>query len=72
MNISDLSDNALRMMHDAIWRALHVDDSIPPREPKRYGVRAHADFRKLNDAIEGELRSRRVDFKSLDWNENAP
>jgi hypothetical protein len=72
MNISDLSVNALQMMHRAIWLALHVDDSTAPGEPKPHGVRAHADFRQLNDEIESELDKRGVEFSPLDWEENAP
>lgn len=67
MNIPGFSTSGLRMMQDAIRKALEFDDQIPDGHAKTYGVREFADWRELGDAIEAELDRRQESYSRIPW-----
>jgi hypothetical protein len=61
------SDNAIRLMHDAIRDRLAEEDRLPVGAAKTYGVREHDDFKEQADALETEFQSRGVHFTPISW-----
>lgn len=61
------SDNAIRLMHDAIRDRLAEEDALPPGAPKTYGVRQHDDFKEQADALEAEFKARGASFTPITW-----
>ncbi len=66
MNITDLSDNGLLMIHEAIKNALHVDDAITQGN-KPYGAREYPDFLELSQEVETVLTKRGIEFDPVNW-----
>jgi hypothetical protein len=67
MDVPKLSTNGIRMMHDAIGARLKEEDALPAGQPKTYGVRDHADFKKLADEFEAELTKRNIPLTKIVW-----
>ena len=67
MNIPGFSTSGLKMMQDAIRKALEHDDAIPNGQDKTYGVREFADWRELGDGFEAELDQRSETYTQIAW-----
>ena len=67
MNLKNMSNAGLNMMHGAIHRAIAKDDNTPPGAPKPFGVRTFADWREWATWLEAELAARKADFVTVRW-----
>jgi len=67
MNIPSYSTNGLLMIHGGIKQSLTIDDNIPDGKDKPYDVRIFPDWKKMSDAVESELRERKVKFAAIPW-----
>ena len=66
MNISGLSSQSLKDLHELVADALSADDGHNG-DGKRYGVRNHPDWKKDADAFESEMKSRNMEFTPISW-----
>lgn len=60
-----VSENYLRMLHDAMHRALKEDDEAVGE--KKYGVREYPDFREQSDQLEETMTDRGIPFVPVPW-----
>lgn len=67
MNISGISENGLKMLHESIRNALEHDDALPAGQEKTYGVREHKDWREFCEQIEADLDVRSAKFTKISW-----
>lgn len=67
MHIPGFSTSGLKMMQEAIRKALEHDDGTPVGHDKTYGVREFADWRELGDGIEAELDRRQESYSKIPW-----
>ena len=66
MQIEGLTTSSLRVLHEAIRRAMATDDALPQGQ-KPYLVREYSDWRAQADQIEGELWWRGANYMPLRW-----
>jgi len=66
MNITGLSTNGLRLLHDTIRGALREDDALP-KNSKKFGVREYRDWREQSDEIDAELTKRSEPILPIAW-----
>jgi hypothetical protein len=66
MNITGLSTNGLKLLHETIKRALEEDDALP-EGLKKYCVREYSDWRRESEEIEAELTDRLEPFSPITW-----
>jgi hypothetical protein len=64
---ANFSTDGLKKMHLAVLHAFQKDEETPKGQPKPYGVREYADWKKWSDALEGELRRRKAQFTNVPW-----
>ena len=62
MDIKRISNNGLIALHNAIHRALRIDDATPLGIDKPFGVRYFADWREWSQWLEVELTARSLSF----------
>jgi|CZKU01.1.fsa_nt_gi hypothetical protein len=67
MNVKGLSENGLKMLHNALRDAFEEDEGLPSHA-KKYGVREFADWKAWGDTLEAELKDRGVHFIAVPWN----
>lgn len=65
--LNGYSTSGLLMMHHGVRQALEVDDNLPPKTEKIYGVREYSDWLLSSDAIEAELNKRQVKYQKVAW-----
>lgn len=65
MDMTTLSLDGLRSLHEGIRRALATDDAA--KSPKPYGVREFPGWREWATALEAELDRRNEPFSRLQW-----
>ena len=66
MNVTGLSTNGLKLLHETIRRALDEDDALP-KDSKKYGVREYPDWRDQSEQFEAELINRSEPFSPIIW-----
>ena len=68
MDIKRISNNGLIALHNAIHRALRIDDATPLGIDKPLGVRYFADWREWSQWLEVELTARSLSFAPVPCN----
>jgi hypothetical protein len=66
MNITGLSTNGLKLLHETIRRAQEEDDALP-NDSKKYGARECPDWRDQSEQFEAELIKRSEPFSPIVW-----
>ena len=67
MDLSNYSDNGLLALHEAIIKALNIDDAISEGMSKEYNVRKFSDWREWANSLEAELIKRDISYPTIPW-----
>ena len=67
MNFDRFSESGLRMLHDAVRKALDEDDQIPKGQPKQYEVRELPDWKEWADDLETTMSKRGIQHRKINW-----
>lgn len=67
MDVGKLSSAGLKKLHEAVHRAMEIDDKTPPSQDKPFGVRQFSDWKQWSDELEAELQRRNIQFTKVKW-----
>jgi len=67
MDVENLTSGSLLMLHDAVLKALEIDDNLPQEDSKIYEVRASRDWKKWSDRLASEMDRRGVVYNNVPW-----
>ena len=65
MDLNKLSENAIKLLYNAINDALIEDDALSTK--KIYGVREYPDFKEFADMLEQIMINRNISFQKIVW-----
>jgi hypothetical protein len=66
MEISTLSNTALKDLHSVIVKRKADEFAVPPAK-QVYGVRKYPDWKEQADAFEAEMKKRGIAFRPIKW-----
>lgn len=64
-DIAGLSDDSLGRLHDAIIKALEIDDASTGKKP--FEVRATNDWKIWAKMLEEEMENRSLNYRNIPW-----
>lgn len=67
MDITKLSDNGLKSLHEGVRKAAASDAVNPNKRDPYYGVNEFSDWATWRDALESELGARLIDYDPVSF-----
>jgi hypothetical protein len=65
MNIPELPDESLKLLHQNMRERLEEDDRTLAGRRKPWGIRSHPDFRKQSGEFEAEFNRRGMPYAKI-------